>query len=94
MLKSAIRSTIELDMSWLLGADGGEKEVLELVEIFPVGDTQTQKSQSQWIICTNHSHVFVWHLKRTPERYLSSDTSSSWPWGRVATSHLGLNPAP
>ncbi len=39
MLKSAIRSTIELDMSWVLGAGGGEKEVLELVEIFPVGNT-------------------------------------------------------
>lgn len=39
MLKSAIRSTIELDMSWVLGGGGGEKEVLELVEIFPVGNT-------------------------------------------------------
>lgn len=51
MLKSAIRSTIELDISWVLGADGGEKEVLELVEIFPVGNTN-----SKFTITVDHLH--------------------------------------
>lgn len=63
-----MRSTMELDMSWALGTEVWEKEVLVLVEILPVMTKHKNNSDVFQTYTCAHLCVCMWHPKCTPER--------------------------
>lgn len=81
MLKSAILSTMELDMSWVLGGGAGaEKALVEEVEIFPAEEEEEEGTEGSELTSGRGREGKVRHPNLTPERgYLARGSNSSAP---------------